>query len=347
MSCYERFDCVPADYMSAITGITGAFSGVFDGVLRRRSVAILMLLAAISLSACGDQKKKAGKILARVNGDEITALQLEAELQHASAAAEDNGVQRPVIRKQVLEALIDRQVLLEEAMRKKIDRDPKLLQIIERFKTQAIAQAYLESKGESQAKPSQAEIDAYYQDHPELFAHRKVLDIEQLAIAAQDFSEPLKSEMDAASSLNQMAAWLEQHKIAYVKTQLTYSSADLPAEIIGKIKKLGRNHLFVLQDGQQSLLCALTELRDSPVTGDLATAQIERYLLSKKMQEVAAAEIARLRSSAKLEYVDKNAGVVAEEAAAPAPANLPGKQSASAATQNRSREMAEVKAAAK
>ena len=331
MSCSERFD-----YLSAI-------GGAFSDVLRGKNVGILMLLAAISLSGCGDQKKKAGKILARVNGDEITTLQLEAELQHAGGVAGENRMQPPAVRKQALEALIDRQVLLGEAMREKIDRDPKLLQIIERFKTQAIVQAYLESKGESLAKPSKAEIDAYFQDHPELFAHRKVLDIEQLAIAAQDFSEPLKAQMDTATSLNQMAAWLEQHKIAYVKTQLTYSSADLPAQIIGQIKKLGRNHLFVLQDGQQNLLCALTELRDSPVTGDIASAQIERYLLNKKMQEVAAAEIARLRSSAKLEYVDKSAGVVAEEAPVPGAANLSGKQAAVAGSQNRTREMAEVK----
>ncbi|WP_211461622.1 EpsD family peptidyl-prolyl cis-trans isomerase [Collimonas silvisoli] len=333
MSCSERFD-----YMPPVMG------GLFSGVLRGKGMAALMLLAAISLTACGDQKKKTGKILARVNGDEITAQQLDAELQHASGAAEEKGTQRPA-RKQVLEALIDRQVLLEEALRKKLDRDPKLLQVIERFKTQAIVQAYLEAKGESLAKPSKAEIDAYFQDHPELFAHRKVLDIEQLAIAAQDFSEPLKAEMDTAKSLNQMAAWLEQHNVAYVKTQLTYSSADLSAEIIGKIKKLGRNHLFVMQDGQQALLCALTELRESPVTGDIASAQIERYLLNKKMQEVAAAEIARLRSLAKLEYVDKSAGLAAEES--PAPAGLPGKQSAAAENRNRGREMAEVKAEVK
>lgn len=297
LSCFERFGYIPA----------------IGGALRAKSLAMLMLLAAMSLSACGDQKNKTNKVLTRVNGHEITAAQLEAELQYASGTAEENAVQRQTMRKQAMEALIDRQVLLEEALRNKLDRDPKLLQVIERFKTQAIVQAYLESKGANLAKPSKAEIDAYFQAHPELFAHRKVLDIEQLAIAAKDFSGALKSEMDTARSLDQMVSWLERHGIAYVKTQLTYTSADLPAEIIGKIKNLGRNHLFVMQDGKQNLLCALTELRDSPVTGDAATAQIERYLLNKKMQEIAAAEIRRLRSSAKLEYVDKSAGLITEE----------------------------------
>lgn len=297
LSSFERFGHMP----------------VIGGAVRVKGLGILMLLAAMSLSACGDQKKKTNKVLANVNGHEITATQLDAELQYASGAAEENAVQRQAMRKQAMEALIDREVLLEEASRNKLDRDPKLLQVIERFKTQAIVQAYLESKGANLAKPSKAEIDAYFQSHPELFAHRKVLDIEQLTIAAKDFSGALKSQMDTTRSLDQMEGWLKQHNIAYVKTQLTYTSGDLPEQIIGKIKNLGRNHLFVMQDGKQNLLCALTELRDSPVTGDAAAAQIERYLLNKKMQEVAATEIARLRSSAKLEYVDKSAGLITDE----------------------------------
>ncbi len=325
MSSFEQFDYMPA----------------IGGVSRVKGLGILMLLAALSLSACGDQKKKTNKVLTRVNGHEITATQLEAELQYASGTAEENVVQQQSMRKQAMEALIDREILLEEAVRNKLDRDPKLRQVIERFKTQAIVQAYLESKGANLAKPSKAEIDAYFQSHPELFARRKVLDIEQLAIAAKDFSGALKLQMDTTQSLNRMEGWLKQHNIAYAKTQLTYTSADLPAEIIGKIKNLGRNHLFVMQDGKQTLLCALTELRDSPVTGDAATGQIERYLLNKKMQEVAAAEIARLRSSAKLEYVDKSAGLITEES--PASASVPEKPVAIAPGEKGRHEVAEVK----
>jgi len=301
-------------YGSRILSFSERFDAVrtFGGVSRIKSVGILMLLAAMSLSACGDQKKKTNKVLARVDGSEITALQLEAELQHTVGATEENGVQRQALRKQALDALINRQILLKEAVRNKLDRDPKLIQIVERFKTQAIVQAYLESKEGNFGKPSSAEIDAYFEAHPELFSHRKVLDIEQLVIAGQDFDGTLKSQMDTTASLNQMMAWLDKHGIGYVKTQRTYTSADLPAEIVGEIKKLGKNRLFVMEDGQQDRLCALTELRDSPISREAATEQIERYLLNKKMQEVAAAEIARLRSLAKLEYVDKSDKLIAE-----------------------------------
>ncbi|AMP00803.1 peptidyl-prolyl cis-trans isomerase, EpsD family [Collimonas arenae] len=284
------------------------------GASRIKGVGILMLLAAMTLSACGDQKKKTNKVLATVDGNEITALQLDAELQHVNGATEENSVQKKTLRKQALDALINRQILLKEAVRNKIDRDPKLIQIVERFKTQAIVQAYLESKEGNLSKPSKSEIDAYFEEHPELFAHRQILDVEQLIIAAHDFDGPLRSEMDSATSLSQMTTWLKKKRVGYARTQHTYTSADLPAEIVGQIRKLGKNHLFVLEDGQQDLLCALTELRESPISREVATAQIERYLLNKKIQEVATAEIARLRSLAKLEYIDKSENLIVEDA---------------------------------
>ncbi|MEO6919683.1 MAG: EpsD family peptidyl-prolyl cis-trans isomerase [Collimonas sp.] len=292
-----------------------------------KAVGVLLLLAVMSLSACSDQKKKTGKVLARVNGEPITALQLEAELDYANDA-KGAGQQQP-LREQALEALIDRQILLDEALRNKLDRDPKLMQVIDRFRTQAIVQAYLESIGASWGKPSKAEIDAYFQAHPELFAHRKIFSVQQLSIADQDLSPSLKAMMDSAKSLGQVAVWLEKNGIPYGKARLSYTSAELPPEIAGKLQKLDRNRLFVMKDGQQDQLCALTELKESPVTEEVAVAQIERYLLNKRMQEVAAGEIARLRSLTKLEYVDKPAAMVAEKGPA-LTATLPGKKAVAA-----------------
>jgi peptidyl-prolyl cis-trans isomerase C len=276
-----------------------------------RAASVLILLGAIS--ACSDQEKTTSKVLATVNGDDITARQLEAELW--SAADSTGTVRQPAVRKQALEALIDRQVLLDEAMRSKIDRDPKVIQIVDRLKTQAIVQAYLESKTSNLANASKAEISAYFNAHPELFAQRKVFDITQLTVAAKDFGRPLKAVMDQARSLDQVARWLQQHRIDYVKTQRSYTSAELPPEMAARLQGLQRNSLFVMQDkvGGQDELCVLNEMRNSPVNEEAASAQIERTLLNKKMQEVAAAEIARLRASAKLVYVEPSPTLMVEE----------------------------------
>ena len=274
---------------------------------------LMVLLAAMGLSACHDQGKATSKILARVNGDNITAGQLDAEMLRIGGLQGESAGTPPVMRKQVLEALIDRQVLLDGALHNKINRNAEVMQTIERFKTQVIVQAYLESKAANSVKPSTAEIDDYYQSHPALFAHRKILDIHQLRIAPQDFSAPLKAVMDSAILLEQVEAWLIGHKIAFAEAALSYTSADMPSEIIGELQKLGGNHLFILKEEDQVLLCALTDLRESPVMKAAASAQIERYLFNNKMHEVAAAEIARLRSAAKIDYLERAADVHVDE----------------------------------
>lgn len=304
---------------------------LINNVLGVKGIGILMLLTAFNLSACGDQKKKTGQVVARINGDEITAPQLEAELRYASRLQDDSAAPPQAVREQAMEALVDRQLLLDEALRNKIDRDPALIQIIERFKTQAIVQAYLESKAGDPERPGKAEIDSYFQAHPEMFAHRKMFEVEQLIIADQDFSAALKAMMDSSRSLDQVAAWLRQNRIGHLQRRYSYSSADLPAGVGARLQALGRNRLFVMKDGERDLLCALTELRDSPVTPEAAAPQIERYLINKKLQEVAIAEITRLRSAAKLEYMEKPAekpagGIDGKEL--PAPVASQGRQQA-------------------
>jgi peptidyl-prolyl cis-trans isomerase C len=278
-----------------------------------RAAGVLILLGAVSACNDHDQEKNTSKVLVQVNGDDITARQLEAELW--SAGGTSAPVRQPAVRKQALEALIDRQVLLDEAIRNKIDRDPKVIQIVDRLKTQAIVQAYLESKAANVATASKSEMDAYFDAHPELFAHRKVLDVTQLTVAAKDFSTPLKVAMDRARSLDQVALWLRQHHIDYTKNQRSYSSAELPVEMLGRLRNLDRSRLFVMQDkdGGQAQLCVLNDVRDNPVSRDAASAQIERYLLNKKMQDVAAAEVARLRASAKLVYLEASPTMMVEE----------------------------------
>ena len=124
---------------------------------------ILVAVAVAGLAACGNKDKQAGQSLVRVNGQDITVLQLNDELQRANVQAD----KQEAASKQLLESLIDRQLILGEAMRDKIDRSPQVVQAIERAKAQIIAQAYLQGITSKVAKPSKAEIDDYYhiQEH--------------------------------------------------------------------------------------------------------------------------------------------------------------------------------------
>lgn len=279
---------------------------------------MLILVAAVPLSSCGSKEKKAGQAMARVNGEEITALQINDELSRAGV----QPGQQEAATKQLLEALIDRQLIMAEATRNKIDRTPDVMKAIERAKAQIIAQAYLQSITSKSSKPSKAEVDDYFQKHPEFFSQRKQFDMKQLVVSTKDFSDNLKQAIDSAKSLEEVATWMEGHGIRYARGQLSRSTTDIPPEMGAKLQAMPKGQLFIVREGGNSLINSLVEVRDSPVTAKDAAPQIEQYLINKKNKEMVDTEITHLRSSAKIEYLNAPApSATQDKPAAQVPAN--------------------------
>lgn len=282
---------------------------------RRLLCATLVLVAAAGLSGCGNGKeKKSGQALASVNGEEITAMQLNEEMQRAGVQA----AQQETAKKQLLEALIDRQLLLNEAARDKTDRDPAVVQAIERAKALIIAQSVMQKRLSNVAKPTKAEVEDYFQKHPEFFTRRKQLDMRQLVIASKDMDEPLKKAMDASKSLEEMAAWLDGHNLKYARNQISRTTADLTPELGAKLLAMPKGQLFIIKEGERSMLIAIADVKDVPVNLETAGPQIEQFLMNAKNKEAASAELARLRAAAKVDYL--NQAAVEEKKAAPAAA---------------------------
>jgi len=265
----------------------------------------LMLGMTLGIAACGNKEKKAGQALVRVNGEEITVLQINDELKRAGVRPE----QQEAATKQLLESLIDRQLILAEAMRNEVDRTIGVVQAIERAKAQIIAQAYLKSLDSKVTKPTPVEIDDYYQKHPEYFTQRKQYDVQQLVIATRDFSNSLKSVVDSAKSLDGIAAWMDSHNVHYARGQLSRSTTDLPEQMVTKLKGMQKGQLFIVNEGESSMINLIANVKISPIDAKVAAPQIEQYLMNKKVNEVATAEITHLRTSAKIEYLNASAPV--------------------------------------
>lgn len=286
----------------------------------------LVLLTAVSLSACGGKEKKPGQALASVNGEEITVLQLNEELQRANVQA----AQQETASKQLLESLIDRQLLLNEAVKEKVDRDPKVVQAVERAKALIIAQAYMQKRIGTIARPTKEEVEDYYNKNPQFFSQRKQFDMRELVIASADMNDQLKAAMDAAKSLDDVAAWLDSNKVKYARTQLSRTSADLAPELSAKLLTMPKGQLFIIREGDRTLLISLADIRDNPASLAQAAPQIEQFLFNKRTKDSADAELKRLRAAAKIDYLNKDTGgkpaasaPAAAAASAPAPVSAP------------------------
>jgi peptidyl-prolyl cis-trans isomerase C len=298
----------------------------------RRVLGAALILAAATLAACGEKNadaKKPGQALASVNGEEITTMQLNEELQRANV----QPAQQEAASKQLLKVLVDRQLLQNEAAKEKLDRDPKVMQAIERAKALIVAQAYMQKKIAPAARPTPAEVEQYFNQHPEFFSKRKAFLMQQLVLASRDLTPEAKKAADAAKSLEELAAWLDANKVRYARNQVTRSTADLAPELSAKLLAMPKGQLFIVREGERSLINTIAEVKEAPVTLEVAAQQIEQFLVNKRNKDAADAELARLRASAKIEYLNKDMapGATAATAAAalapaePAAADAPSK----------------------
>lgn len=273
---------------------------------RRIAWCVLILAMMLALSACDIGERKAGQVVAKVNGEEITILQVNDEIERAGVKPE----QQADASKKLLESLIDRQLIYEEAVRNKLDRTPAVMQEIERAKMQIITQEFLKTITSTIPKASRAEVEEYYRNNPGFFAQRKEFFLKQLAIPNKDFDKEVVEFLNSAKSLEEVATWLDRRGVKYARGQTTRSTADLPADAVSKLTGLQAGQLFLVDEGENKILNLLVAARESPVSLTSAEPQIEQLLFNKKSQEAAQAEIAHLRSLAKIEYLDGTPDVI-------------------------------------
>ena len=269
----------------------------------------LFLIAGMGLTACS-KEKGGGQSLVRVNGEDITMLQVNDELAHANIPAD----QQQGASKKILESLIDRQVIVDEAMREKIDRSPGVQQAIARAKANIIEQAYLEKVVSKIDKPTTAEINDYFHKHPEIFGNGKLYHMNSLLIAGKDMDDKLKAEMASAKSLDEIAAWMTSHNVHYARGIASRTTMNIPPEMSARLMSMHAGQMFVVNEGGNSMIVSIADIKDNPIAFEDAAPAIEQYFKIKNTKEVMDTEIKHLRSLSKIEYLNASAPVAAQPA---------------------------------
>jgi EpsD family peptidyl-prolyl cis-trans isomerase len=271
-------------------------SSLFFGMLA-------MLLTGV-LAGCSKEAKRPGQALVKVNGEEITAYQLNSELQRAGVLTS----QQEAARAQLLESLIDRQLLQDAAAREELDRSPEVVQAIERAKASIIAQAYIQKRLQLVARPSKDEIEAYFSKNSDRFLHRQQFDLRQLVLTEGDSTDIAERAMKNADTIEEAAVWLKANHVQFGRNEVSRTSTDLSPELVNKLKAMPVGRLFAVNQDGRAALMTVTAVKDVPVDLQVAASDIEHLLANVKYRDATAAELARLRAKAKIEYLNNAAG---------------------------------------
>ena len=272
----------------------------------KASTALLLTSAmALGLGACSkhDDNKVATQVAAKVGGEEISVHQINQVLNNANTnGATPERVQ--AMGREVLDKLIDQQLAIAQATEKKLDRTPEVVAQIEAAKRDILARAYVQQLVSALPKPTADEARKYYSEHPQLFAERRIFNVQELIMPAQEgLAEQLGTMNKAGKSTDEVIAYLKAHDIKFNGGAATRSAEQIPMDVLTKLQDLKDGQSLLAQTPQAITLIHLTSSKTAPVDEATALPRIQQFLANQRANETISANMKALRQSAKIEYM--------------------------------------------
>ena len=253
-----------------------------------------------TLAGCGHKGGGASQVVAKVGEDEITVSQL-------SQALHTRGVEQasPDATRQAVDSLINEQLLVKAAMDNKLDRDPAVVQALERARRQVLARAYVERMVFPTETISAAEQVEFYKKHPELFEHRRMYQVTVFTVKAGDITDDVRNALSPLHTADEIGKTLAARGIAHEVQSLTRGTEQLPLEDLPRFAQAKEGDLVMMQPHESRMpLMFIQSIHDSPVGVDRAQPIIQQYLVNTRNAKALDDHLKQARAAAQIAYFD-------------------------------------------
>ncbi len=172
-----------------------------------------LLILPLALAAMTFQAKASDKVLAKVNGKEITESQLNKEISKLPANYR-NLKNNKEFRQQMLKNMIDAEILYQQALKEGIDKDPEVLENLELLKKKLYIQALLKKHVKvPQVKVTEKEVREYYEKNKDKFVapNGKPVPFESLKPIIKQALEQEKRSREAQKAIEAYISKLEKN----------------------------------------------------------------------------------------------------------------------------------------
>jgi EpsD family peptidyl-prolyl cis-trans isomerase len=261
-------------------------------------------LAAIALMLSGCEKPATAvksETVATVAGDTIS----EAELNLAVSRLGDlNEAQTAEAKTKLLQALIDQRLVEQAAKKAGLDKEPEVAIAAAQASRQVLAEAYAERNFKDVAKPTEAEIAGYYEQHPELFSQRRIYRIQELELKLdQSRLSEVEEKLKTSHSMGDFVNWIKEQGIEGKTAVAVKPAEQIAAPLLARLSQMKDGQVTILPGRPGSVLIQqLQESQLQPVSLEQASQAIERALMTQKRKELMEADLKKLREAAKIEY---------------------------------------------
>jgi EpsD family peptidyl-prolyl cis-trans isomerase len=272
-------------------------------VLFVRSVSVLAL--ALGIAACGEKKPaevKATQVVAKVNDTELSVHQLNFSLQGLQEA---NPERMAKLRKAALDRLIEQEVIMQDAIKKKLDRDPTVRSQLDAAQREILVRNHLQNMGVTLAVPSDDLVSKFYADRPELFKDRQIYQFAEFVfpVVPPNWPEIEKSLADT-KTMQEVLVELRKKGINLPLTQNVIRTAeDLPQNLVSTFTKIKDGEIIVYSKPPGIVVGQILARKSAPIDEAKAKPAIIRYLTSQSKGDLVQSQVRKLMDGAKVSYV--------------------------------------------
>ena len=259
----------------------------------------LVLAVGIALMASACTKKAEGQTVAIVNGEEITAAELNAELANAKIP---EGADKDQARTRVLQAMIDRRLLAQQAKSDGIDKSPEFLNRQRRATEDLLINMFASRQIDTAQLPANSEIEKFQASRPWIFSQREQWNLDQLRFQMPT-DAATRTKLDQAKTMEEVAKVLTDANIAFTRQKNKLDTAVIPQNLYGQLATAARaSEPFIIPIGNQAVASTIVSREPAPITGEqarpIAVAAMRREQASQLMQN----RLKSIRDAAKIEY---------------------------------------------
>lgn len=287
--------------------------------MRMRTWMIAAMLVPVLCACGGSPGKRQDTVLAVVNGETITSAEFEREAKALPP------YMRPILetpggRRQFLESLITRNLLLQEALRRGIDRNPEVVRRLGQARRSIVLEALLREVGEKAPGLSEEMLKRRYEENAENYEVGEQARVRQIQYKDRAPAEAAAREAKKGTPFDRLMEEAERtggkaSDLGFIErggtdkdfAEAAFSSA--PGSVVGPVRTIYGYHLIEVQEKRPAGRIPFEEVKE----------RIAAELRESAQREAFEQLVAGLRKSSRVTLRGPYTGMTAGEEEASGP----------------------------
>lgn len=261
------------------------------GIKRQMLIGAAFTLALAGCGGKGDGKEDVakGQVVAVVDGKEITASELNAEMQGMNVPNDPQA--REQAKNAALDVLISRTILTNVARERKLDESPTFIMQQRRANEALLVQTLQRDIASKVQAPTRQDAMNFINATPDLFAQRKVYSLDQIAFSVPPGNTTLLKSLEPLKTMEAVEQKLIESRVRYQRANGKLDTVQVDPNLMKRISQLPAGEIFVLPNNGALVANQITKTEVVPFQGDAAIDFAMNYLQNKRVSEAADKEL--------------------------------------------------------